>query len=44
MTRARILAFLAVLMLDAIFVSQQPWPVIIGCVAYIVIVLPGWKR
>lgn len=42
--RARILAFLAILMLDAALVRTQPWPVIIGCVAYFVIVLPTVGR
>ena len=42
-TRARVLAFLTVLMLDAVFVREQPWPVVIGCVAYLAIVLPALK-
>ena len=30
-------------MLDAVFVHKQPWPVIVGCVAYLALVLPALK-
>jgi hypothetical protein len=42
--RWRILAFLAVLLVDAALVRKQPWPVVIGCVAYLVLVFPALKR
>jgi hypothetical protein len=42
--RARVLIYLAILMLDAVFVRTQPWPVIVGCVAYLVVVLPALGR
>lgn len=42
--RARVLIFLAALMLDAAFVRTQPWPVIVGCAAYLVVVFPALKR
>jgi hypothetical protein len=42
--RARVLVFLVILMLDAVFVRTQPWPVVVGCVAYLAIVFPALKR
>jgi hypothetical protein len=42
--RWRVLAFIAVLLLDAALVREQPWPVVIGCAAYLVIVFPALRR
>lgn len=42
--RARVLIFLTVLMLDAVLVHKQPWPVVVGCVAYLIVVLPALGR
>ena len=42
--RVRILLFLLVLCLDAVFIRRQPWGVIIGCVAYLALVFPAIKR
>jgi hypothetical protein len=42
--RWRVFAFLAVLLADAALVRKQPWPVVIGCAAYLVIVFPALKR
>lgn len=42
--RWRILAFLAVLLADAALVRTQPWSMVIGCAAYLVIVFPALAR
>jgi hypothetical protein len=42
--RARILIFLAVLLLDAAFVDSNPLAMAIGVAAYVIIVLPTLKR
>jgi hypothetical protein len=38
------LIFLTALCADAALVKTQPWPVVIGCVAYLVTVFPALKR
>ena len=42
--RTRILAFLAILLLDAAFIRTQPWPMVIGVAAYLAIVFPALGR
>jgi len=42
--RLRILAFLAALSADAVFIHRQPWPVVVGCVAYLLLVFPALRR
>lgn len=42
--RWRVLAFIVALMLDAIFIRVQPWSLIVGCVAYLVIVYPALMK
>ena len=42
--RARILIFLVVLTLDAMFLRKQPWPVVVGCATYLLVVFPALKR
>ena len=39
--RARILIFLVVLTLDAMFLRKQPWPVVVGCATYLLVVFPA---
>jgi hypothetical protein len=37
--QVRLLAFIAVLLADAVFVRRQPWPVVVGCIAYLLLIL-----
>ena len=42
--RARILLFLAALIADAVFITRQPWSMVVACAAYLLIVFPALRQ